>query len=90
LVKRLFPTAAHLPPITLMVLTYLLFQLFLLSPLRHLCAFLGRPLMTNLRNSTAALSNDCTDLTSDEARSTNLYVREPTSYQLPTSSFIQP
>jgi hypothetical protein len=38
LVKRLFPTAAHLPPITLMVLTYLLFQLFL-SLLRCLCAF---------------------------------------------------
>jgi hypothetical protein len=38
LAKRLFPTAAHLPPITLMVLTHLLFQLFL-SPLRRLCAF---------------------------------------------------
>jgi hypothetical protein len=36
----LFPTAAHLPPITLMVLTHLLFQLFL-SPLRRLCAFNG-------------------------------------------------
>jgi hypothetical protein len=52
LVKRLFPTAAHLPPITLMVLMYLIFQLFL-SPPRRICAFLGLPLMTNLRNSTA-------------------------------------
>jgi hypothetical protein len=52
LVKRLFPTAVHLSPISLMILTHLLFQLFL-SPFRRLCAFLGRPLMTNLRNSTA-------------------------------------
>jgi hypothetical protein len=48
--KRLFLTAAHLSRITLMVLTHLLFQLFL-SPFRRLCAFLGRPLMTNLRDS---------------------------------------
>jgi hypothetical protein len=32
-----------------------------LSPFRRLCAFLGRPLMTNLRDSTAALSNDRTN-----------------------------
>jgi hypothetical protein len=36
-----------------------------LSPHRRLCAFLGRPLMTDLRNSTAVLSNDRTNLTSN-------------------------
>ena len=44
--------AAHLLPIKLMALTYLLFQLFL-SPLRRLCAFLGRPLMTKRHSSTS-------------------------------------
>ena len=73
--QAVVPTAAHLPPITLMVLTYLLFQLFL-SPLCRLRAFLGRPLMTNLRNSTASLSNDRTNLTSDVARS---FVSKPTT-----------
>jgi hypothetical protein len=68
LVKRLLPPAAHLSPITLMEFTHLLFQLFL-SPFRRLCAFLGRPLMTNLRDSTAALSNDRTNLTGNNARS---------------------
>jgi hypothetical protein len=61
--KRL-STAAHLSPIPLMIPTHLLFQL-LLSPFRRLCSslctFLGRPLMlTNLRDSTSALSNDRT------------------------------
>jgi hypothetical protein len=60
--KRLFPTAARLSHITLMVLTHLLFQLFL-SPFRRLCTSLGRPLMTNLRDSTSALSNNRTNLT---------------------------
>jgi hypothetical protein len=41
---------AHLSLISLMVLTHLLFQLFL-SPYRRLCTFLGRPLMTNLEPS---------------------------------------
>jgi hypothetical protein len=68
LAKRLFPTAAHLPPITLMVLSTSFSKLFL-SPLHRLCAFLGRPLMTNLRDSTSTLSNDRTGLTSDDARS---------------------
>jgi hypothetical protein len=66
--KRLFPTAAHLSPITLMVLTHLVFQLFL-SPFHRLCTFLGRPLMTNLRDSTSALSNGRTKLTGNYARS---------------------
>jgi hypothetical protein len=62
--------------ISLMVLTHLLFQLFL-SPFRRLCAFIGRPLMTSLlRNSTAALSGDRTDLTGNDARS---FVGEPNS-----------
>jgi hypothetical protein len=47
-----------------------------LSPFRCLCAFLGRPRMLNLRNSTAALSNDRTDLTGKYVRS---FVGEPTS-----------
>jgi hypothetical protein len=75
LVKRLFPPAAHLSPISLMEFTHLLFQLFL-SPFRCLCAFLGRPLMTNLRDSTAALSNDRTNLTGNYARS---FEGEPSS-----------
>jgi hypothetical protein len=44
LVKRLLPPAAHLSPITRMVLTHLLFQLFL-SPFCRLRAFHGCPLM---------------------------------------------
>jgi hypothetical protein len=73
--KRLFPTTAHLSPITLMILTHFLFQLFL-SPFRRLCAFLCRPLMTNLRDSTSALSNDRTNLTGNYARS---FEGEPSS-----------
>jgi hypothetical protein len=46
--ERAHPTAAHLSPISLMVLMHLLFELFL-SPYRRLCAFLGRPLMAYLR-----------------------------------------
>jgi hypothetical protein len=48
-----------------------------------LCAFLRRPLMTNLRNSTATLRNDRTGLTSDDVRS---FVSKPTSYQQLNSS----
>jgi hypothetical protein len=58
-----------------MALTHLLFQLFL-SPYRRLCPFLGRPLMTGLRNSTAALSNGRTNLTGNYARS---FEGEPSS-----------
>jgi hypothetical protein len=85
LVKRLFPTAAHLSPISLMELTHLLFQL-VLSPYRRLCicAFLGRPLMTDLRNSTAALSNERTNLTGNYARS---LVGEPSSNKKLHSAF---
>jgi hypothetical protein len=83
LVKRLFPTAAHLSPISLMELTFLLFQLFM-SPFRRLCAFLGRPFMTNLRDITAALSNDRTGLTGNYARS---FEGEPVQQQAAPSSF---
>jgi hypothetical protein len=75
LVKRLLPPVAHLSPITLMVLAHLFFQLFL-SPFCRLCAFLGRPLMTNLRDITSALSNDRAGLTGNYARS---FERGPSS-----------
>jgi hypothetical protein len=75
LVKRLLPPAAHLSPITIMVLTHLFFQLFL-SPFCRLHAFHGCPLMANLRDSTSALSNDRTNLTGNYARS---FEGEPSS-----------
>jgi hypothetical protein len=92
LVKRLLPPAAHLSPITLMVLTHPLFQLFL-SPFCRLRAFHGCPLMANLRDSTSALSNmialifSVTNLTGNYARS---FEGEPSSFKGPIFDAVIP